>query len=383
MADLTFAQLQTGLDSGTIFDGMIADLTAAPQPFPVNDWNDGAVPKSQLEVWSLALSRAYKSIAAINNSGFLNLAAPSWIPVLAQNIFGITPFPASFTTGLQQFTVNSGGPYTITGGKFTVATASGLRYFTSNTTPITITSAAPAYIPIIAESPGSAYNVLQGTINKLITSLPGVTVSNVPKAPATTWITDYGIDAETIKQIIQRCQARFGRLSKLQNYPTDGYVSLVRDLVAQIKKVSVFTNYYQGTARPGCATLFVAGDSGPVTPDVVAAVLAAINPYRNPLGTIFVDSCIVANYPVPGTVEVAPDFNFDAVLAAIDDQLLEYQTEAQIGAKIYAARIIENVMLPQGVVNYKYSPALLTDLQLGRNQVINFIPQLTLVPVQT
>ena len=173
--------------------------------------------------------------------------------------------------------------------------------------------------------------------------------------------------------------ARFGRLSKLQNYPEDGYISLVRDLIPQVKKVSVYTNYFQGTARPGCATLFLAGDTGPVSAAIVAQALAAIRPYRNPLGTIFMDSCIVANLTIEGLVEVSPDFNFSAVRSAIDTQLLEYQREAQIGEKIYQAAVIERVMAPLGVRNFK--PLRLTDTQLGRNQVVNFIPQLEIAPV--
>jgi len=337
------------------------------------------VPKTELEAWSLALARAYKSIAAINNGGFLKLAPDSWIPILAENFYGITPFPAVFTEGKLQFTVNAGGPYSIRGGAFSAVTPDNLKFYTSNTTPISITSAKPVWIPVKAEFAGVAYNVLQGQINKLTTALPGVTVSNVPEPPETTWITTYGADAETPDQIRQRCAARFGRLSKLQNYPTDGYVSLVRDLVSQVKKVSVYTNYYQGIARPLCATLFLAGDSGPVSSAIVAQVLASIRPYRNPLGTIFADSCIPADITVEGLVEVAPDFHFDDVRAAISAQLLSYQRTASIGAKIYRAEIIERVMTPLGVVNYK--PSRLTDTQLGQNQVVNFIPRLEIAPV--
>lgn len=374
---LTFDQLQNGLSNTTIFDQMIADL----QPdFPVDDWNDGAIPKTLLDAWSKALSRGYNSISAINAGGFLKLAPDSWIPLIAQYVYGVIPFPASYTTGKLRFTVAPGaGPYSIRGGGSTATVEDGsLRYFTSNPLPISITSATPVWIPIVSESPGVAYNVLQGQISKLTTALPGVSVSNVPEPPDTSWITAYGADAETPDQIRQRCAARFGRLSVLQNYPTDGYVSLVRDLVSQVKKVSVYTNYYQGTARPGCATLFLAGDSGPVTSAVVDQTLAAIRPYRNPLGTIFAASCLKVDLVIGGIVEVLPDYNFNAVSTAIAARLADYQRAAQIGEKIYLAAIIERVMLPSGVRNFR--PMGLTDVQLGTNQVVNFLPQLQLVP---
>ncbi len=375
---MTFEELLNGLDNTVIFDGMIADLRS--KDFPVDDWNDGAVPKTLLEAWSLALARGYKSINAITKGGFLKLAPDSWIPVLAENFYGVIPFPASTTKGKEKFTVAAGsGPYVIYGGRTTLETVDGLRYFTNNATPITISSVKPVWIPIISESTGVKYNVLEGQILKLATSMPGVTVTNEPEPPDATWIAEYGLDAETAEQIRQRCAARFGRLSKLQNYPEDGYISLVRDLIAQVKKVSVYTNYYQGTARPGCATLFLAGDSGPVSPVLVAQALAAIRPYRNPLGTIFMDSCISSDIAVDGLVQVAPDFHFDAVRAAIAAQLLEYQQAAQIGEKIYAAAIIERVMTPKGVLNYR--PQRLTDTQLGRNEVANFLLRFDIAPV--
>jgi len=43
---LTFDELRNGLDSQTIFDSIIAALAALD--FPVTDWNDGAVPKTEL-----------------------------------------------------------------------------------------------------------------------------------------------------------------------------------------------------------------------------------------------------------------------------------------------------------------------------------------------
>jgi hypothetical protein len=381
MATYTFDELLNGVESTEIFDGMIAGLKASD--FPIDDWNDGAPQKTMLEAWSLALSRFSKgSIPNIMKGGFIKLAPASWVPVIAENVYGILPFPATYTKGKLRFTVGAGfGPYTIRAGQSTVQTLDRLRYFSNNVAaPITISSAAPVWVPFIAESPGSKYNVLESTINSLATSMPGVTVENVPEPPALTWIDEYGNDAETTAQIIQRCLARMGRLSKLQNYPEDGYISLVRDLVPQVKKVTVFTNFYQGTARPGCATLFLAGDSGPVSAAIVAQVLAAIRPYRNPLGTIFADSCTVANIFIDGVAEVEPDFNFLAVRSSINAQLLAYQQLAQIGAKIYQAEIIERVMTPLGVTNFK--PLRLTDTQLGRNQVVNFIPRLDLSPVR-
>lgn len=371
--------LLTGRTAAEIFDGIVASL---PPSF-TTDWSDGSVPKTMLEGWSTVLARGYTSIVGpIARGGFIKLALDPWIPLLAENIYDVTPFPAVATEGKVKFTVAAGaGPYPVSSAIVSTEDLPALRYFTTNTLPISITSAAPTWLPVKAEFAGSAYNVLQGRITKLTTSLPGVTVENVPEPPDTSWITTYGADAELPQEIVARCGKRFGRLSRLQNYPTDGYVSLIRDLVQQVKKVSVYPNFYQGLARPGCATIFLAGDTGPVSAATVAAVAAAINPYRNPLGTLFFDSCAVANQPVQGLVECDPGFRFPAVAAGVATQLLAYQRAAQIGDKIYAAKVIDQIMNVQGVRNYK-PPRTFTDLPLQKNQVVNFVPALQFATVR-
>ncbi len=368
-----FDNLLNGLTADEIFDSIVSSL---PTTF-TTDWSDGSVPKTMLQGWSAALSRAYTSVVGpIAKSGFLNLAVDSWVPLIAVYVYGIAPYPALQTQGKIRFRVAPGsGPYPIASAIVATDAAPALRYFSTNKAPISISSAADVWIPIKAEFPGSAYNVLEGQITKLTTSLPGVTVSNVPEGTDPSWITTYGADAELVKQIIERCARRLGRLSKLQNYPTDGYISLIRDLSQQVKKVSVYPNYYRGAARPGCATIFLAGDTGPVSAATVAEVERLVNPYRNPLGTLFFDSCVVANQIVSGLVECDPDFRFPAVAAGVSKNLLAYQTEAQIGEKIYSAEIIDRIMEAPGVRNY-VPPRTFSNLLLGRNQVVNFVQAL-------
>ena len=380
----TFTELLAGKAAAAIFDEMISDLknfvdaNGNLRPFPVNDWNEGAVPRTLLEVWSLALERVYtRSLPAITAGGFLLLAPYDWLVVLAKNIFGIDPFPADYTYGkVKFFCAASAGPYNIQGGT-TVTTDTGLLYTATNTTPIVLPSGGSVWIPVRAEKVGSAYNVLQNQIRRLVTSLPGVTVDNVPEPPQTSWITLYGRDAELKEELVARCVYRFGRLSKLQNYPEEGYISLVRDLVPSVKKVTVFTNYYQGFPRPGCATLFLAGDTGPVTAQVVAEVIAKIGPYRNPLGVQFVESCRSVDALVEGVVELEPNFVREQVEPTVLGNIQDYQRRAQIGARIYGAQIIEEVMTPTGVKNFK--PARDHTFQLGRNEVVNFLPRLEYV----
>lgn len=371
----TWAELMAGKTNAQVLNEMLNALKALPRPFPVDDWNEGSVPLTILDAVSRVMSRGYQSATAIARGGFLKLASETWLPVLAENKYMLTQNAPRFTQGFETFTVApAAGPYTINGGQHILATEGGLKYFTNNTVPIQITNAKPVPIPIKAESPGAAYNVGAGQITRLVTTLPGVTVSNVPvididfDGNPDTWISDYGSDIESGLELRRRCATRLGRLSKLQNKPTDGYESAARDAHPAVKKVAVHSNRLQDQIVPGCMTLYLAGDTGPVAAAVVKAVFDALNPYRCPMGTIFVASCRARPWVVSGYVEVDRDFNIPEVRNEVLTYLNDYQRESPIAARLYSAEAIERVMDATGVINFK--PQNLFDTKLNDNEVM-------------
>ena len=176
-------------------------------------------------------------------------------------------------------------------------------------------------------------------------------VNNVPKVPALTWITNFGLDAETKgTDHPERCKARFGwLLSKLQNYPVDGYISLVRDLsAARSKLVSVYTNFTTRAPRaPAARRCFSADDSGPVSPIICGADHRCAAAVPEPAGTLFIESCIGREPDCRGfgVSTRASDFTGDPVAGSTRSR--STTSAAQRSARIYAAEIIERGCRPR------------------------------------
>lgn len=372
----TWAELLSGKLPSVVLNDLLSTLKGRSPPFPVDDWNEGAVPLVILDAVSRVFSRAYASATAIARGGFLRLASDDWLPLLAQNKYQVTRNAAQFTTGIVTFRCSANaGPYTLEPG-LALSTVTGLGYTTTNVAGLTLAAGATLQVPVKATSPGAAWNIAAGQTLRLNTTKPGVTVTNPPVIDVNndgqpdTWISSYGSDIESLKELADRCAARMGRLSRLQNVPEDGYVSAAKDASAVVKKVVVFSNYYQGFAAPGAVTLFLAGDSGPVAPAVVKAVYDALYPYRCPLGDLYVDSCVPFNLGLDGVVEMDPSLNIPAVRANVAANLVAYQKEADPGGLIYGAEIIQRVMDTDGVINFR--PKNLADKRLAANEVVVF-----------
>jgi len=373
----TWAELLAGKTPAQVLDELLAGLKGRTPPFPVDDWNEGAVPLVVLDAVSRVFSRAYASATSIARGGFLYLALDDWLPLLVRNKYMLTQNPAAFTQGVVVFScAPTAGPYTITGGQYTVSTIGGLKYTNTNTAPLVLPAGGSVNVPVKAQSPGAAWNVAAGQISRLNVSLPGVTISNTPTIDLNndglpdTWISLYGSDIESPAELRARAAARLGRLSRLQNAPEDAYISAARDADPVVKRVVVFTNFLQSLAVPGAVTLFLAGDAGPVAPAVTQNVFDKLNPYRCPLGTIAVESCRLFPMPLFGVVEVNSRANIPASQDEVITNLNTYQRESDPGGFIFGAEIIERVMSASNVVNFR--PAGLFDKRLAANEVVGF-----------
>ena len=394
----SWGELLAGKTGDQVFDEIIAGLRGLTPPWPVSDWSPGAPSRTMLKRGvGPVTSRVYGAITDIAKGGHLRLAQvlaeaqgeaewarnsdKSWLVALAYHRYGIVPHAQVFTEGLFRFTAAANaGPYPIAPGQFWISADGGLRFNNNNAAALTLAKGGQLDVPFIAESPGEAYNLAVGQINtalgrgSLNVSLPGVTVENVAQ-PNGTWITVYGTLKETPKELADRCAARMGAIGQdggtgAVTAPPDMLIYRAKQASPQVKKVSVFTNYFQGKAQPGAVTLFLAGDSGPVNAAVVKAVYDALYPYRAPNGQLYVASCVGVTLKPEGVVWVASDNVGPRALADAATNLVAYQRRAEIGGTILAAQVIEEIMNPAGVVDFK--PSRLFDVRLARNQVAIF-----------
>lgn len=394
----TWAELLAGKTGDQVFDEIVTGLKGLTPPFPVDDWAPGAAVRTMLKKGvGPVISRVYGAITDITKGNHLRLAQAlaefmgeaewqknsdkSWLVALAFHRYGIVPHPQVFTEGLYRFTAVPGaGPYPIAPSQFWLSTDNGLRFNNNNALPLTLPMGGTIDVPFIAESPGEQYNLAVGQVNtgagrgSLNVSLPGVSVENVAQ-PNGTWITVYGTLKETPKELADRCATRQGAIGQDGGQgsitaPADMLIFRAKTAAPQVKKVSVFSNYFQGKAQPGATTVFLAGDSGPVNAAVVKAVYDALNPYRGINGQLYVASCVGVTLKPEGVIWVASDNVAKTALDAAAANLVAYQRRADIGGTILAAQVFEEIMTPAGVVDFK--PSRLFDVRLARNQVAIF-----------
>jgi len=360
----TWAELLTGKTQAQIFASILARLKALTIPFPVDDWDEGAVVRTTLDTgYSGALAAVWEAIPDIVKGGFLRLAqglaeadleswtadpTGHWLYLLGTQLFFLPLKAAAFTEGTIRFVNSSGTPRTIDSSHVVTNTA-GLRYFPTETKALA--AGATVYVKVKAEQAGGAYNVAQSTVTILSTSLPGVTVSNDidPSIPGQmSWILTYGSDTEAPKAYADRCQVRWGRLTKLQALPRDGYRSLALDAHTDVKRVAVWSNYNHntGTFEANTVTMYLGSDTGPVAAAVATTVRTAMLPYIGLHDKLMVQPCGTATWTLTGTVYVSDAGLIPQVKAAVEAAILAYQRALDIGETGIAWEIRARVKVP-------------------------------------
>lgn len=168
------------------------------QGFPVQSWQDGGVEKTRLLAESTALVSLGNYVPAIAGGSLLDYAPnyPGWTGLTAQEIYNLLQNIAQFTLGNVLATNTSPTNYPFTGGSLKINfAASGNNYFSVGSG--TIPASGTLTIPVIAENAGASYiePSNSGSV-KLVTSLPGVTITN-PAALATS-VTHTGSGTGTV-----------------------------------------------------------------------------------------------------------------------------------------------------------------------------------------
>lgn len=377
----SYKDLISGKTAAAIFADLLTRLKG--YSLPTDDWNSDAPQRVILEQGFSGSESAIWTAAATMAKGVLlrkaqemaeedianwELGAPdTWLYVLAQNLFFVEPFPAEFTQGTIRFINTSATPRTLTPAHV-VSTSGGLRYTLLGTTALA--AGATVYVAAKAEQAGSKYNVGPGSITQLNVSLPGVTVSNQPDpaAGAASWITTSGSDRERPKELADRCAFRWGRLSQLQNAPADAYKSLARDSAKQVKKVAVWSNYSHATGafRANVVTLYLGGDTAPVDAAVAAAVKILMAPYIGLHDALEVQPCGTSTWTLSGTVFARDASLIPSVRAAVEEKIVLYQQELDIGERGYVWRIQDLMGVP-GVKNFTTT---MGDNQPAKNALI-------------
>lgn len=200
MADLTLAQLLAARTLDQIRERLFARLNVAG--FPITDFHSGGVERTSIE----AAAEAIRDFVAfllpvLAGGGLATEAAGDWLSLLGAHNYRLDRTPAEYTIQNVKLMVAPGaGPYPRTAGDLVVRAASGNRYIleTGVTLPAGGVSGDFVWGRFKAESPGSAYSDAAGTITELVTSLPGVSVSNAVDVGSFTGVAHAGTGSGTM-----------------------------------------------------------------------------------------------------------------------------------------------------------------------------------------
>lgn len=367
---LTLTELTAGQTLDEVRQDALDALAGAG--FPVTSWRSGDVARTLVEVDALALYELARSggvISQIAAGGLLSTAAGDWLTLLAREVYALPRNPAVATVGTVRLTCAAdAGPYSIAPGQLWFASSAGLRFNSANPGTVTLPSGGTLDIPVRAEASGQAYNVANGTITNLLTSLAGVTCNN-PDPGSGTWITTQGVDEESDAALISRCQAR---------WPESGYGSpgASYDLWARTADPTITrTNVVASATTAGQVDVYVAGAGGPSGAGAVSAAQTYINA-RAPLTAVpVVTAATSLALTVTATIYGKAQYQ-TAALAAANAALQSLIANTAIGGKVYRSAIIEALMGPVGVENVAVA-APAGDTTLTAAQVVTLTASLT------
>lgn len=181
MSQLDLSTLLTPADADAVFAIMLAVLQK--YGFPTTAWEDFGTDKTRFAAVATAIAAvSSKYVADIAAGGFVDFATGDWLRLLAAELYNILYQPATRTIGNVVLTAApSAGPYTIGAGQLTVVFPSGNRYV--NVGSGTLTTGGTLTLSFQSEfandsANGRSYNDHSDQTLSLVTSLPGVTVTN-------------------------------------------------------------------------------------------------------------------------------------------------------------------------------------------------------------
>ena len=337
-------------------------LTAIGERTNLTNFNVGGTIRTITEVFSEVVGELYAYGSDMLKQGFMATAQGAWLINKVKEV-GVEPKDVITTEGTVMFSRPTARDTNITIPVDSIVATkkdqSGkeYRYFTTQEVILPAGSISVA-VPVIAENPGSAYNVGAGSITVMKTYINGISaVTNRPD-----WITTVGVDEESDEELRSRGFLAWEELS--QGGIAAAYISWAK-AVTGVVSAFVDDNLPRGE---GTIDVYILGQSGPPDTALIKAAQLHIND-QVPIGA---DPLVRA----PGIVTVnmdliiTPKAKYDTVsmdaeirrrlsvlFGDIQDASLDI-TPLGVGNDVVVARIIDVVMDVPGVYSVSVlSPA--------------------------
>lgn len=335
-------------------DTLITEILAvlAADGCPVTAWQTGNPLRTLTRADATALADLHATVRLIGAAAFLDDAEGDWLTLLARSKFQVTRVPGVACVGRVVLTVASGaGPYTITAGGLLVS--DGVRRWRStNTSSVTITSAATTTIEVQAEAAGTAYNVANGVITTIVSpALAGVTVTN-PAIGSTPWYTLAGAAEESDASLRQRCRDKWGTLGRGANDTAYRYWARTGHIYeAQVTRAAVVWGTGDGTV-----TVYIAGPTSAITDSAITAAVQSWVDLNNPgTDTVTVTPATGVTVTIAGTITVRTASDSTANRALATDAIANYFATLGIGDDVDLAAIDAAVYAARGIVDVDLS----------------------------
>lgn len=330
---------------------------------PATAWQPGSVPRALLEGEAVAYADALNLVAAIAKGNVLDLSAGEWLTELARNVYAIERKPAIVARGPALVTNNTGAAFSASAGSLLLASTQSTTAFRVLDAIVGLPDGDTIEVTAQAEAAGLGGNVAVGTITKLITPFPGISVSNPGDGVA--WLTQLGAREESDDSLRLRCRARWPQLG---GGPTELAYAGWALAIDQVQQAKVQANRDStGTTKDGQILVVIAGATNPLPIGVVGSVNAYLTPRAGLCVQVNVVAASAVNVPISATLYTTPS-TLSTAAAAANDTIRELVASKQIGERLYRAEIVEALMAIVGVGNVVVSsPAtdfIPTDMQI-------------------
>lgn len=268
-------------------------LTALAERTSITNFNAGSVIRTITEVFSEVVGELYAYGADMLLNGFMDTATGYWLDRRCAE-YNITRKAAVKAAGVVTFSRQVAKPTNITIPAGTVVLtpkdSNGVEYrFLTTEEKILVTGDTEVEVPVEAEEAGSAYNVGTGAITRMSVMIVGIdTVTN-----GADWIATDGVDEETDAEL---------RLRGFMAWETLGTGGTAAAYVAWALAVPGVEAAFVDDDLPrgeGTLDLYILGEEGVPTPELIAEVQAVIDANR----PVTADALVLA--PAVVTVDVS------------------------------------------------------------------------------
>lgn len=231
-------------------------------------WKPGAVVRTMIVAVAIVLAALSRLLANVAKSGFLELATGAWLTLVARYVYGVERLEATFAEGEVTLVNTGGGVYSGDAEDLVVATGTPSRLY-RNTQPYDLGAGETITIAVRAVEAGSASTAQPGAINRLETTLLGVTCSNA--------LPLVGLNEELDAALRVRCNEKLGALSPMG--PWDAYSAAARNAKTSAGLPAGVTRTRIVKDGAGGVTTYVASASGAIVGDEddTSTALGAVN----------------------------------------------------------------------------------------------------------